>query len=178
MAKPKGKAPRRRPRVGDILEISTTKGLGYAQWTHRFDDMFNRDLIRVIEGLFDKRPDDLDSLAARPTLFWAFIFVGSEWSRGFLTSLGPAAIPAHARERPTMRTSHGEGHAPLPQHCFIVDSQGVGHRIAEYPVGYWQLSQTSLRFGPGIIEDIENQVRPEDRPLREIAERQARDGNT
>ena len=79
-----GSKPKRRlrPKIGDLLEFQTAKGLGYAQYTHRFDDKFYRDLIRVIEGLFDERPADLEALATRPTLFWVYFPVASALADG------------------------------------------------------------------------------------------------
>ena len=173
-----GSKPKRRlrPKIGDLLEFQTAKGLGYAQYTHRFDDKFYRDLIRVIEGLFDERPADLEALAARPTLFWVYFPVASEAWRGTLTLLGPVAIPPEAREKPAMRSTLGVGHAPPPETWRIVDATGR-HRITAFPPGFWQLSDERLTFGPSLIEDIEMQVRPEDRPLRELAER-AKSGST
>ena len=113
-----GSKPKRRlrPKIGDLLEFQTAKGLGYAQYTHRFDDKFYRDLIRVIEGLFDERPADLEALAARPTLFWVYFPVASEAWRGTLTLLGPVTIPPEAREKPAMRSTLGEAmrHRPGP----------------------------------------------------------------
>lgn len=174
-AKDSAKPKRRlRPKIGDLLEFKTARGLGYAQYTHRFEDKFYRDLIRVIEGLFDERPADLDTLAARPTLFWVYFPVASEAWRGTLTLLGPVAIPPEAREKPVMRSTLGEGHAPPPETWRIVDATGR-HRITEFPPGFWQLSIERLTFGPSLIEDIEEQERPEYRPLRELADRATRE---
>ena len=49
-----GSAIRKRPRIGDVVEISTPRGLAYAQFTHKHDapPKFGA-LIRVAPGYYD-----------------------------------------------------------------------------------------------------------------------------
>jgi hypothetical protein len=49
------------PRLGDVIEIPTDRGLAYAQYTHEAKG-FYESLIRVLLGLFASRPSDLRSL--------------------------------------------------------------------------------------------------------------------
>ncbi len=57
-------------RIGSIIEISTSKGLAYAQYTHKHADYGA--LIRVIDGLYQSTPKDLDVLVNLPHRFFTF----------------------------------------------------------------------------------------------------------
>jgi hypothetical protein len=46
---------RKRPEIGDIIEIKTPKGLAYAQYTHR--DALYGNLLRVLPGLYERQPN-------------------------------------------------------------------------------------------------------------------------
>ena len=51
---------RRRPKIGDVIEIPTPKGLGYAQYVLRYTEPPRYGaLVCVLPGLHKKRPSDL-----------------------------------------------------------------------------------------------------------------------
>jgi hypothetical protein len=85
---------RKRPKIGDILEIATPAGLGYVQYTH--NNAMMGALVRVLPGLYTARPDDLASLAARSERFFVFIAVGLLTHRGVVPIIGNVPVPAHA----------------------------------------------------------------------------------
>ena len=90
-----------RPRPGDIFEISTPRGLAYAQVTHHHPQYGA--LIRVLPGLFDARPASFDDLSGRPERFRAFFPLQAAVSRGLVTLVAHAPIPAGAQAFPTFR---------------------------------------------------------------------------
>ena len=48
---------RKRPRIGDVFEIETPKGLAYAQFTYNYKEPpVYGVLIRVLPGLYESRP--------------------------------------------------------------------------------------------------------------------------
>lgn len=53
--------------IGDIIEIPTSKGLTYAQYTH--DGPRGGSVICIFDALFEKRPDDFSLLVDRPVRF-------------------------------------------------------------------------------------------------------------
>jgi len=62
--------------IGDVIEIVTSKGLAYAQLTHRHTAPPRYDaLIRVFSGIFDERPEleDIESLVHEEEQFRTFV---------------------------------------------------------------------------------------------------------
>jgi hypothetical protein len=86
------------PRLGDVIEIPTDRGLAYAQYTHE-DKAFYGSLIRVLPGVFEARPSDLRSLVAGRERFWTFVALKDK----SLRIVGHEEIPAHADVFPRLR---------------------------------------------------------------------------
>jgi hypothetical protein len=61
---------RKRARLGDILEVSTPRGLAYVHYTAR--DPEYGDAIRVLPGFFTTRPSDFTALASSPDAYFTF----------------------------------------------------------------------------------------------------------
>lgn len=59
----------RKPKVGDVAEIRTPEGLAYVQCTH--DGKGKGELVRVLPGLYNSRPD-LDPLVLKRELYFIF----------------------------------------------------------------------------------------------------------
>jgi hypothetical protein len=91
-----------RPKIGDIIEIKTKRGLAYAQFTHKHP--LYGSLIRILPGFFDKRPVDLKRLAAGETRYVTFFPLGSAVSRGYVAIAGNAPVPEFAQAFPTFRS--------------------------------------------------------------------------
>jgi hypothetical protein len=58
------------PKIGDIVEIKTARGLAYAQYINKHK-MYGA-LLRLLNGLYERRPSDLGSLASSETRFVTF----------------------------------------------------------------------------------------------------------
>lgn len=88
---------------GDIVEITTPNGLAYAQVTHRHPAY--PEVIRLLGGLHDTRPADLDALAAGPTRLTAMIPLGGAIARGSLRAerIDARAVPAPDTTFPTFK---------------------------------------------------------------------------
>ena len=56
--------------LGDIIEIPTKDGLGYAQYTHRHEEY--GELIRILDGVFQSRPSDFTDMVKRKYRFVTF----------------------------------------------------------------------------------------------------------
>lgn len=90
-------------RPGDLVEIDLGDRKAYAQITH--DHASYPPVVRVIDGLHDARPADLDALAAGKTRFIAMIPLATAMARAgaAVTNLGPHPIPEEHRDFPTFR---------------------------------------------------------------------------
>src|SRR5690242_6609811 len=92
------------PRIGDIIEIPTRRGLGYAQYTHEHTKPPRwGSLIRVLPGLFPERPSDFVSLAAQKEQF--FVFTPLKWilREKIFRLVGSAPVPEWAVPFPVFR---------------------------------------------------------------------------
>jgi hypothetical protein len=98
-------AIRKRPRIGDVIEISTPKGLAYAHYTHRHDTppKFGA-LIRVLPGLHKVRPVTFASLVQASAQFITFFPLGAACSRGIVSIVANEPLPEHAAVFPTFRS--------------------------------------------------------------------------
>lgn len=91
-------------RIGTIIEISTSKGLAYAQYTHKHADYGY--LIRIIQGLQQSTPTDIDSLAQRPTNFVTFFPLGAAIKRKIFKVIGVRPVPEFAQNFPIFKSGH------------------------------------------------------------------------
>jgi hypothetical protein len=91
----------RRPKLGDIVEIKTKRGLAYAQYTH--ENKIMGSLIRTIDGFHELRPQDIAAIAAGKTKFVTFFSLGAAVNRGIVEIVGNATIPEADRNLPLFR---------------------------------------------------------------------------
>lgn len=84
---------RKRARFGDVVEVRTPRGLAYVQYTSKHPRY--SDTIRVLPGLFEKRPtpNELATLATQEGYF-IFYLVSLAVSHGLVEIIGHYPIPA------------------------------------------------------------------------------------
>ena len=92
---------RKRPRIGDIIEIKTRGGLAYAQFTHKVPRYGA--LIRVLPGLYDVRPAAFKELVNLEERFFIFFPLGAALYRGLVTVVSNETIPERVQKFPLMR---------------------------------------------------------------------------
>ena len=90
---------RKRPRIGDVVRITTSAGAAFAQYTHK-DPSFGA-LVRVI-GPANGSSDPV-AIAARSTQFLTFFPLGAACHRGIAEIIGTAPVPADLAEFPHFR---------------------------------------------------------------------------
>ena len=90
--------------AGDVVEVATEGGLAYLQVTHLHPAY--PEVVRVLAGLHETRPDDLNLLVNLPTRFHAITPLAAGISGGQLTGelVGRIAVPDSDREFPQFRT--------------------------------------------------------------------------
>jgi hypothetical protein len=127
---------------GDIVEIKTDRGLAYVQVTH--DHRSYPQVVRVLEGLHQERPSDVEEIAATGTLFSALLPLESMLERGAVPGerIGRAAIPESDRDFPTFKTP-------------IRDKAGA--------IAYWWYWD-----GEGLRYDVEPREATDSMPTREV----------
>jgi hypothetical protein len=88
-------------KIGDIIEIPTSKGLAYAQYTHQHE-MYGG-LIRILDGFFISRPINFDELVKRKHKFVVFFPVRAAISRKIFEIVAHCEIPEEASNFPVFR---------------------------------------------------------------------------
>lgn len=91
-----------RVQVGTVVEIVTPRGLAYAQYSHR--NPLCGDLLRILPGFHDLRPDNFAIIANQPESFFVFLPLRAAIVQGKLTVVAREAIPEAARPFPLFRT--------------------------------------------------------------------------
>jgi hypothetical protein len=87
--------------IGDIVEISTSAGLAYVQYTH--DGGTNGELVRVLPGLYENRPSDLASLARQKELYFVFYIMNYALRTALAEVVCRQPVPEWAKAYPMMR---------------------------------------------------------------------------
>jgi hypothetical protein len=103
---------RRRPKIGDVIEIKTARGLAYAQYTHEHREPPRYgSLLRVLPGLYANRPAELGQLVAEEERFAVFFPLAAATIRQIVTIVANEPIPAAKRAFPIFRFRViGDGH--------------------------------------------------------------------
>jgi hypothetical protein len=92
---------RTRPRVGDVVEIQTSMGLAYAQYTHRHAAYGA--LLRVFPTLFATRPTDFLSVVTVTPQFSTFFPLAAACTRGIVHIVAAENIHLANLTFPTFR---------------------------------------------------------------------------
>ena len=98
---------RKRPKIGDVVEIVIPNGLAYAQYTqqHSAPPHYGA-LIRVVPGVFSEQPIDYSRLVQLPPQFMTFFPLGAACNRKIVSIVAHEEIPGHAASFPIFRNSH------------------------------------------------------------------------
>jgi hypothetical protein len=88
--------------IGDVFETTTDRGLLYVQLTHVHDEY--GELIRVLEGTRERRPDDVEALAAGGDVWRGFYPLRAAVRQGLMAPLGNASVPPDRAAFPTFKT--------------------------------------------------------------------------
>jgi hypothetical protein len=83
---------RKRARLGDVLEVSTPRGLAYIHYTY-FTYQPYWEAIRVLPGFFTERPADFTTLVDSPEAFFAFYPARVAVSQGAVEIVAHHPVP-------------------------------------------------------------------------------------
>src|SRR5262249_10926595 len=98
---PGTEAMAKKVKIGDVLELQTGSGLAYAQCTHLHAE--HGHLIRVLPGLFPKRPKGLRELVGQPARFCTFFALQAAVNQKVVEVVGHEAVPSEAQTFPLFR---------------------------------------------------------------------------
>lgn len=92
-------------RIGDIVEIQTSKGLAYALYSHKHDKPPKYGaLLRVFDQLFQERPKDIQGLAKLPIRFSAFFPLQAAVKQDIVKVIGNITVPENLKPFPLFRS--------------------------------------------------------------------------
>ena len=91
-----------RVKIGDMVEIKTTRGFAYAHYTHKHKQYGA--LLRVFQGLYDAPPSNLEDVVRQKVAFSCFFPLGAAVHRKIVSVVGNVAVPDEAQKFPTFRT--------------------------------------------------------------------------
>ncbi len=153
-----GRQSGKRARIGDVVEITTSKGLAYAQYTHEYTKPPRYgSLVRVLRGVYPQRPSDISALIRQKELFVTFFQLNAELRRtdSLFRVIGSEPIPEWAIPFPVFRNG-------VPDRDRIVRDWWLWDGEKEWKVGKMTLEQIrsypglGLMNTPALMEMIEN----------------------
>ena len=148
-----------RPRIGDVVEIKVKKGFAYAQLTHKHPRFGH--LIRILPGVYPRRPVHLSDLVAAPHMFQTFYFLGSACTQRLVAIVDQFPIPDAATPFPTFRRG-----IENPTTGKVGDTWWLWDGMREWKVGVIDDVQRSYPIleiinHPLLVDRIEEQWRAE-----------------
>jgi hypothetical protein len=94
--------------IGDVIEVPTSKGLAYVQYTHEHSShpVFGS-LVRVLKGFYKERPskEALAELVKQSHRFQTFCPIHHAVSHGNFELVGNFPVPECAREFPIFKST-------------------------------------------------------------------------
>ena len=140
-------------RIGDVVEIATTKGLAYAQYSH--DHAEYGSLIRVLPGFFAQRPEDVCAVAQQPETFFTFYPVNVAARRKAICIVGRCPVPESARPFPLLRHTGGKDRATQEMTWLLWDRNGVAAaRVKELTEEQKRMSTAEICNHEALVEMI------------------------
>jgi|SRR5882762_10347375 len=147
-----------RPKIGDIIEIPTSKGLAYAQYTHQHPQFGG--LIRVFETLFQQRPDDFISLVNGPVRFSTFFPLRAAVSKGIFKVVEHHGVADPNRAFPVFRSGIADPKTKKVAVWWLWDGQREW-RVGEITPEQRKLPLRSTWNDTMLVQRIEEGWRPE-----------------
>lgn len=90
-------------KIGDIFEITTVKGLAYAQYTH--ENKLMGGLIRVFDRIYDARPNDFKAVVHGAVRFSTFLPVRQAVKQKIFLVVANEEVSAENMKFPLFRAS-------------------------------------------------------------------------
>lgn len=108
-------------KIGDVIEVPTSKGLAYAQFYH-LNPQYGA-LLRVLPGLFNQRPADLAGLVECAEVLVAFFPLQAALNQGIFEFVVNVPVPASASAFPLFRTGLPDPQTGKVENWWLWDGQ-------------------------------------------------------
>lgn len=146
-------------RIGDIVEIPTSKGMAYAQYSHAAKGEGGV-IIRVLVGLFKKRPDSFEEVVEKKHKFITPFPLGPAINRGIFNVVGNVEVPDEEKIFPLFRAAGATDEEGIVKVWWLWDGE------KEWPIGilpskYIRLPILWVPNDTALVEMIEEGWTPE-----------------
>lgn len=125
-----------RPKIGDLIEIPTTVGFSYAQYTHKHPQYGA--LLRVFPGVFEKRPSSYSKILASTPLFSCFFPLNAAIREEIVAIANHGEVPTALQEFPIFRAGAVNPELKRVQTWWLWDGE------KEWPIGDLNPDQRKL----------------------------------
>ncbi|MBX5089945.1 hypothetical protein [Rhizobium lentis] len=148
----------KRIKIGDIIQILTSKGVCYAQVTHKHSRYGH--LLRVFDGFRADRPKNIGEVVTSPVLFSAFFPVPKAVGEGLVANVGNSSVTDENSVFPIFRTSarDRDGRRGPWWLWKMMLTRGLSDEEMRYPV-------RGIISAPLLVERIEKGYRAETHDL-------------
>jgi hypothetical protein len=144
--------------IVDVVEIETPKGLAYAQFAHEHPS--NGELLRVLPGLHDERPD-VEALAREGERFYVFYPLRAALARDPLVEVvGHADVPDPGF--PELRAGTWDADSG-EESWYVVTDEGERH-VGRLTAELRKLSPADIVNHKSLVDRITSGWAPEDWP--------------
>lgn len=148
-----------RIKLGDIIEIPTSKGLAYAQYTHRAKGEGGY-VIRVLDGLYENRPQNFNELAKNKHRFVTIFPLGAAVHRKIFAIVGHTEIPKEAQQFPLFRAAGFREKDGKVVNWWLWDGEN-SWRVEKLTLEQYKLPIKSIPNDIALVEMIEEGWTPE-----------------
>ena len=131
-----------RLKIGDIVEIKTSKGLVYAQYTHK--NARYGALLRIFLGFYNQRPENINSVLNEGVQFSTFFPLSAAIGEKIVEIVGNYVVHSNLQDFPVFRAGVVDPSTGKVAVWWLWDGQGeekVGSLTSEqrkYPIrGVW-----------------------------------------
>jgi hypothetical protein len=115
----------KRIRIGDVVEVMTSKGMAYAQVAHlhREEHSAYGPFLRIAPGFFTKRPERFEELLRKEPIATMFCALRAAVKGGICEIVGNVPVPEAARSFPLFRGSNNLPGGTTPKTWWFWDGE-------------------------------------------------------
>jgi hypothetical protein len=148
--------------LGDVIEIPLSRRrFAYALFVYYYREPPGwGHLIRVLPGVFAKRPDSFAELVIQPELFSTFFMAAPAVNDGDVTIVANEEIPEQCRELPLFKACNRKFETGVKT-WFLWDGKET-KMIGRLPPEYYDLPMRILMSSKGLVDRIKSGWRPRD----------------
>ncbi len=150
---------RKRPVLGDIIEVNTRNGFAYFQFINK--EPIYGSLIRILPGFYSLRPDSFEEIAKLETRFYTYFPLGAAINRRIFEIVANQKIPDKDVELPLMRAAGSRDKGGKVVNWWLCRGNVDIKMIENLSPEQKKLSIVALLNDTLLVERIENDWKPE-----------------